>query len=152
MSLFVNELDAFTLAFEAGIATVAIGDLDALARLAADGFLARPRFCALLAILAGVLEQNVSEDKIIRLKRDISVQNARIAAAIHARLPGASLADCGWAAASTATFVAGLWPSARGSRTAEKVLAMPEFTHLKPQPERDLARVVRALLASIVRA
>lgn len=150
LSLFLDELTGFAAAFEAAIAPVAPGDLRTLARVAADGFIARPRFPALLAILAGVLEQNVSEEKIIALKRSIAILNVRIATALRSRLPGPSLDDCAWVAATAATLVAGMWPSVTASSSVAKVLAMPEFAHLKPRPARDLARAIEALLVSIV--
>jgi hypothetical protein len=75
----------------------------------------------------------------------------RIAAALAARLPGTSLEDCAWAAAMGATLVGGMWPNVTPSAAAATVLAMPEFAHLKPAPERDLARGIAALLRSVAR-
>ena len=149
LNLFLAELDGFVGDFEAGLGTVAQNDVDALAELSARGFLARPRFCALMAILISVLEQNVSEDRIKILKRAVTGLYVRIARALQSRLPAASLEDCGWAGASIATFVAGLWPSARPSSAASRVMELPEFAHLKPNPGRDIARVARAILVSI---
>jgi AcrR family transcriptional regulator len=150
LSLFLAELDGFVGDFESGVGAIAENDIDALARLAADGFIARPRFCALMTILISVLEQNVSEDRIKTLKRAVSSLYTRVAVALQSRLPAAGLEDCGWVGASSATFVAGLWPSARPSSTAARVMELPEFAHLKPKPDRDVARVIRALLASII--
>lgn len=149
LSLFLAELEALVPAFEARVAACREEDLDALAAAGADEFIARPRLALLLSIVANVLEQNVSETAIIALKRGVSTINLRIAAAIHSKLPNASLEDCAWAGAAIATFVAGMWPSVHSSPAAARVLAMPEFQHLKPVPERDLKRVMRALLASV---
>jgi TetR/AcrR family transcriptional regulator len=149
LSLFVDELTGFVSSFESGIGNCAPGDLDAIARVSADCFIARPRFCALIAILSSVLEQNVSLEKVIALKQTVAAENVRIASAMASRLPGATLEDCGWVAAMGASMVAGMWPNVTPSPVAAQVLAMPEFVHLKPVPERDLARAMRALLASI---
>lgn len=149
LSLFLDELERFAAEFEAAIAARPPGDIDAMAEAGADGFLAHPRFCALIAILAGVLEQNVSVDKIVDLKRGVLELNRRIASSIAGRLPGASLEDCGWVVSMTATIVAGMWPNVTPSAAAGQVLAMPEFAHLKPAPQRDLKRAIAALLASI---
>lgn len=150
LSLFLAELEGFVAAFEAGVATCVPGDIAALASVAARGFIERPRFCAFIAILTGVLERNVSVDKIVTLKRSVSVLNQRLATALANRLPGASIEDCSWATAMTATLVGGMWPNVTPSSAARAVLAMPEFAHLKPVPERDLTRAIHALLASIV--
>ena len=150
LSLFLAELESLVPDLERRFAGARDGDLDALAGTAADAFLARPRFCQLLSMLSSVLEQNVSEAAIITLKRGVASLNVRVAAALQHKLVGTSAEDCGWVAAMAATFVAGLWPSANGSPTAAKVLAMSEFAHLKPVAERDLPRTIRALLASIV--
>jgi TetR/AcrR family transcriptional regulator len=151
LSLFLMELTAFVDAFEARVADYKANDLDALAKAAADQFTARPRFCALLSILNLTLEQNVSEAAVISLKQAALKLNQRIAAAIVSRLPGATLEDGAWAGAMSATLVAGMWPGANPSPIAAKVLARPEFAHLKPRMDRDLARAIRALLASIAK-
>jgi AcrR family transcriptional regulator len=150
LGLFDAELDAFAADFEAAMAATPIGDIPAIAGATAQRFITRPRFASLISILAGVLEQNVSEARIIDLKRAVATQNLRIAASLHSRLPAASLADCGWAVSMTATLVAGMWPAVIGSPIAHKVLAMPEFRHLKPSPATDLPRATEALLRSIV--
>jgi AcrR family transcriptional regulator len=149
LSLFLEDLGAFVAAFEATVAACAPADIDAIAAVAATGFLERPRFCSLIAILSSVLEQNVSTDKIIVLKRAVSALHQRIATALASRLPGASLADCGWASAMSATLVGGMWPNLAPSPNAARVMALPEFAALKPVPERDLARAIAALLRSV---
>jgi AcrR family transcriptional regulator len=149
LSLFLMELTAFVEAFESAVADCKPNDLDALARAAADQFTTRPRLCALLSILNLTLEQNVSEAAVISLKQAVLQLNQRIAAAIVSRLPGTALEDGAWAGAMSATVVAGMWPGANPSPVAAKVMAMPEFAHLKPRMDRDLARAIRALLASV---
>ena len=151
LSLFHMELAAFVDALEARIAECKPNDLDALANASADQFTAQPRFCALLSILNLTLEQNVSEAAVISLKRSVLDLNRRIGAAIASRLPGATLEDGSWAGAMAATLVAGMWPGANPSPVATKVMAMPEFAHLKPRLDRDLARAIRALLASVAK-
>jgi AcrR family transcriptional regulator len=132
-------------------ATLAPNDIVGLARLTAAGFASRPRLGQLMAILATILETNLSEDRIVALKRELSSQLARIAAAIHGVLPGASLADCQWAAGIAGTLVTGMWPNLQPGSTAARVMARPEFAALKPTVERDLERAIRALLEHVVR-
>lgn len=149
MSLFLSELDSFVGDFETAVATCDVGDIHALAQVSTGTFIAHPRFCALVAILTSVLEQNVSVEKIIALKRKVTAYNGRIAGAVHSRLPGATLEDCSWAVGMVATLVGGMWPNVTPSPAAAQVLAMPEFAYLKPVPERDLKRAIAALFAAI---
>lgn len=149
MSLFLSELESFVGGFETAVAAGEVGDIEALAQASTDTFLAHPRFCALLAILTGVLEQNVSVEKIIELKRSVTAFNGRIAGTVHSRLPTATLEDCSWAVFIVATLVGGMWPNVTPSANAAQVLAMPEFDYLKPKPARDLRRAIAALFAAI---
>lgn len=150
MSLFLGELERFVDDFEGRLDKIERGDVDGLAEASTWTFLDHPRFCALVAILTSVLEQNVSVEKIIALKRAVTVFNTRIATAVHRRLPQASLEDCSWAVGMVATLVGGMWPNVTPSPNAATVLAMPEFGYLKPVPERDLRRAIAALFRAIV--
>jgi hypothetical protein len=107
--------------------------------------------CQLFSILSTVLEQNVSEATILSIKRATLANAKRIAAALHAKLPGTQIEDCAWAASMIGTLVAGMWPGAHPAPVVAKVLAMPEFAGLKPSVERDLERAALALLSSITR-
>lgn len=150
IELFLDEFAQLANEFEAATAPLTPGDVDGVARATANCFAARPRLGRLLAILSNVLEQNVSEATVIKLKQAMSAGALRIAAAVHARLPAATFEDCAWATAMAGTLVAGMWPNAFPSPVAQKVMARPEFSHLKPSIERDLERAARALLRSIV--
>ncbi|MEQ1768755.1 MAG: TetR family transcriptional regulator [Devosia sp.] len=150
MSLFLSELEGFVGQLERSVISVPPGDIDRLAQVSTDTFIAHPRFCALIGILTSVLEQNVSVEKIIALKRTVTAFNARIAGAVNSRLPSATLEDCSWAVGMVATLVGGMWPNVTPSPAASQVLSMPEFTYLKPVPARDLRRAIAALFAAIV--
>lgn len=149
LSLFLDEMATFTADFEARVA-VLDGGVKKLARAAAQTFEAHRRFGALVSILATVLEQNVSEETIVSVKRATAANAERIGRAIHSVLPKAKLEDCIWAGGVIGTLVAGMWPVANPGTVAAKVLARPEFQHMKPTIERDLERVARAVLRSIV--
>lgn len=150
MSLFLSELESFVGDFEQRVGGIPPGDTAALAEVSAATFLAHPRFCALVSILTSMLEQNVSVEKIVALKRSVTVFNGRIARAVHRQLPQATLEDCSWAVGMVATLVGGMWPNVTPSPNAAEVLKMPEFAYLKPVPERDLRRAIAALFAAIV--
>lgn len=150
LSLFLAELDQLCPDLEQRFSGISPGDLDAIAAAIAAAFIARPRLASLSAIVSTTLEQNISEQAVITLKRGMGTLLQRAAALIHAKLPGSTPEDCAWLTAMVGTIVAGMWPAANPSATARRVLAMPEFAHLKPSLERDLERATRALLASIV--
>lgn len=150
LELFRDEFVKLADAMEAAISSQPSGDVRALAETISATFLAHSRCCALIAILASTLEQNVSEDTIASTKRHMNAQNARIVAALAERLPGSTPVDCGWAIAMTGTLLVGMWPNANPPPAARAVLARPEFTHLRVDLSRDLKRVAQALLQSIV--
>ncbi|HTJ59102.1 MAG TPA: TetR family transcriptional regulator [Devosiaceae bacterium] len=149
LSLLVDELRAFTNSVEASLSQVEPGDVAAVARFSAAAFLVRPRFGRLLSILATTLEHNVSEQAVIELKRESLGLMYRMAGAISRALPALGEADCAWATSAIGTYVAGLWPSAHPNPLVEKVLAMPEFSGLKPRAEIDLERMIFVLLSGL---
>ncbi|GHA37171.1 TetR family transcriptional regulator [Devosia pacifica] len=140
---FVKLVDAMVDAI--GVAS----DVPALADAISTTFLAHPRCCSLMAILANTLEQNVSEDTIATTKLHMDAQNTRLIAALKARLPGATPTDCGWAIFMIGTLLVGMWPNTNPPPAARAVLARPEFAHLRMDLSRDLTRAAEALLQSI---
>jgi AcrR family transcriptional regulator len=149
LSLFLDEMDKFVVEIEERLG-VLDGGIKKIARVSARTFEDHPRLGALISILSTVLEQNVSEETVINLKRSMVAYLTRIGTAIHGQLPKAKLEDCIWVASMIGTVVAGMWPTAYPGAVAAGVLARPEFQHLKSSIERDLERVARALLRSIV--
>ena len=147
LELFRDEFVKLVDAMEAAIGVEA--DVPALAEAISMTFLAHRRCCALMAILASTLEQNVSEDTIATTKLAMNAQTARIITALAERLPGATPADCGWAIAMIGTLLVGMWPNANPPPAARAVLARPEFSHLRMDLSRDLRRAAQALLQSI---
>jgi len=149
LSLFLDEIEKFVVEIETRMAGLD-GGIKKIARVSARTFEGHPRLGALISILSTVLEQNVSEETVVSLKRAMFGHVTRIGTAIHEQLPKAKLEDCIWVASMLGTVVAGMWPTANPGVVAANVLARPEFAHLKLSVERDLERVARALLKSIV--
>ena len=148
LALFLDEIAAFAAEIEARLAGLG-SDIDAIARVSAHAFLEQPRLGALISILTTILEQNVSEETVIATKRATSANVVRIGRAIAANLPAATPEDCIWAASMIGTVAAGMWPSMNPPPAAARVLALPEFAHLKPTTA-DFERIIRALLSSVV--
>lgn len=149
LELFLDEMEKMVPMFCAQLSAAAVNDVDALADIISANLAGRERLGQLSSILSSVIESNVSEDSIMRTKRTMSAHTARLAEALQAKLPRASVADCGWALAMIGTLVAGMWPGAFPSAAAAKVLALPEFAAARPDVSRDLPRAARAILASI---
>lgn len=149
LELFLAEFASLTDAMVAAIDAQRDGDIPALADAMTSTFVARPRCCHLMAILAGTLEQNVSQDTIAATKTAMGQMSARIVAALAARLPGATSADCAWATAMIGSLLTGMWPSVNPPPAARAVLARPEFASLRMDLPRDLKRTAQVLLASI---
>lgn len=152
LELFFEDFRGLVTDIEARLAFVPTGNVEAAAHALAAAFLARPRLCKLMGILSGVLERNVSEANVLALKTGMVGFAERAAAALARTLPQLSLADCGWAAATTATYVAGLWPSTSPSPAVARVMARPELALVKPVAERDLERTVLVLLRGLERS
>lgn len=150
LELFLAEMEQMVPDVCGQIAAAPAGKVAALAKIVAGAFAARPRLGQLTAILAGVIEANVSEDTIVRTKRTMAAQTARLAEALNRKLPGSTVADCLWSIAMIGTLVAGMWPTAHPSPAAARVLAREEFAPLRPNIERDLERAATALIGSIV--
>lgn len=149
LELFRSEFSGLVETLEEAIADCPVGDITALADTITQAFLARPRCCELISILASTLEQNVSEATIADTKTHMGRQNARVVAALSRRLPTASPADCGWVIAMIGSLVAGMWPAAHPPAAGIAVLARPEFAHMRIDLARDLRRAAIALLRSI---
>src|SRR4051794_27414432 len=94
LSLFLAELEQLCPDLERRFSRIAVGDLDAIAAAVAAAFIARPRLASLSAIVSTTLEQNVSEQAVITLKRGMATLLQRAAAVIHARLPHTTIEDC----------------------------------------------------------
>lgn len=149
ISLLHEEIDRFLTSLEELLRTVPAGDAVAVSHGVTGAFLKHPRFAHLLSILFATLEQNVSVEILVALKRHIATMADRLGALIHDRLPTISQAECAWAGMTIGTYIAGMWPSAHPSEAARQVLQMPEFATLAPSMERDLERVILALLRSL---
>lgn len=149
IELFRDEFAALVEAMEMAILAEAGGDVDGVAAAVTRTFLGHPRCCALFAIFSSTLEQNVSEATIAEVKLYLADQTRRIALALNARLPSASVDSCAWAIAMAGSLVAGMWPAANPPPAAAAVLARPGFEHLRMDMARHLPRAIRALLLSI---
>jgi AcrR family transcriptional regulator len=149
LRLFVSDFAAMVGELEENLAGLEPGDIDATARVAARAFLDHPRVCKMLGILSSVLERNVSEAGVIRLKTDMRDLTLRVAAALARAVPQLTAEDCGWAVGIVGAFVSGIWPIANPPPIVAGVLARPEFAVLQTTADRDLERMIAALFKGL---
>ncbi len=149
LSVWVEEVAELTTALEAALAAVPVGDSAGVVGAIVGAFASQPMVCELTSICAPVLERNLTVEPIVAAKQTLAALSQTIAGLLHARLPTLPLADCGWLAASTATYVAGLWPAAQPGKNAEEAYARPALAGMKPLFERDLRRFLEVLLRGL---
>ena len=121
-------------------------DLEGVADLITDVYVARPRLCQLTAVLASVLEQTPSEETILEFKTRLLELGRNLLFAVYAAAPRIALED--WVGLITTThgLVAGLWPMAHPSEATARVLARPEFAVYHTSFEVSLRKALRAIL------
>jgi AcrR family transcriptional regulator len=150
MRLLAADLHDLAAEFEARAAPLAgSDDVDAVARIFAEGCAARPRLCSLAAVLATVLERNAAEATLLEIKRDLLAAAARVNAAGAAACPAPG--PDGWALVTRLAFslLAGHWPFANPSPTVARVMERPEFAPLRKDFAEDLAQGVAAMLRGL---
>jgi AcrR family transcriptional regulator len=150
ISLHQRDLAAMTDAVEARLAHCGTGDLEAAASAMAQSLLERPRLGRLLSILSSVLEENVSREAILAMKRESLGLMRRLVVALNRVVPNLSPAECGWVWTMATLFVVGLWPAAHPAAAAAEVLAMDEFCDLRLDGERDVKRGVLTILRGVI--
>lgn len=110
----------------------------------ADGmacaFASRPRFCQLVSIMSGTLENNISGPTILALKQRMHALHGRSTAAMRIGHGGLSHEAAGLAMRTFWGLVAGLWPMCH---PGPRVAAALDGKHLPDFP-RDFETALRA--------
>lgn len=125
------------------------GDADAVAAAIARTIAARPATCALIAVVAAVLEHNLSEDTVLEHKRRVLDVSIRIRNALHAALPALPHGRAESLSRSLHALVAGLWPMANPAPTVAAAIARPELSPLRVEFEPDLRAALAAMLRGL---
>ena len=126
-------------------------DAGAVARAAARTLAAHPVLCQLVAVVAGVLEHNLSQGAVLEFKRGVVALSLRIGNALHAALPGLPHADTEVLLRTVHALVAGLWPMAHPAPRAAAALRRRELAPMRCDFEPDLAAALTALLRGSLR-
>ncbi len=117
-----------------------------LGLLIAHTLAVRPRFAALIATHAGILEHNVTEDVARRFKKRALANTLRLADLVRSRMPGITAEESVEAAAATFALVAGAWPMTNPAKVAELILLEEAFAALRFEFEPSVARLLAVLM------
>ena len=117
----------------------------ALAALLADQLAGAPLLCALIAALPSVLEQNLTEDTIRGLKRNILASFRSAGAAMHAACPEIPAERHAQLLNDACAVVAGLHPFAHPAPAAAAAMCAPDLAPLRHDFAAELHRFLRAL-------
>jgi len=137
---------------EQGLAPKAgAGDVEAVAAALARTIAARPVMCELIAVVANVLEHNLSAATVLAFKERVLELSIRIRNALHAALPGLPHTRSEALLRYLHALVAGLWPMAHPAPAAAAVMKRPEFRTVCSDFEPDLRGALSAMLHGLVR-
>jgi len=128
------------------------GDIDALCHLIANSIASRPRMCALVSVLASVLEHNISESAVLIFKRESLELGKRIVQLIWNVVP--SLPKESLLALNQTLFalISGLWPLGNPTPVVEKVISRPELTSFRVDFETALERALNSMMKGASKA
>ena len=127
-------------------------DPDRVAGVIAQTLLAHPTLCELVAVVANVLEQNVSVDAVVRFKTRVLQLSIRLMNALLAAMPGLSHERAPALLRYLQALVAGLYPIANPSPTAAKATACEQFDTLRSDFQTDLTGALATMLRGALRA
>lgn len=120
----------------------------ALARLTARiarSLAERPLLCKLTAALPSVVEQNLSEERIVAFKLQSLLFFEELARFLHGRVPDLSEARYVRLVHDTVTLLVGLHAFASPPPVVARVLERPDLAFFRRDFEADLARMILAL-------
>lgn len=120
---------------------------EALARTLA----AEPRLCALAAIVASVLERNVTEARIAEHKAESIGHLLGLLTSIMRVVPSLGFERATTFFRLAYALLTGLWPVANPPPVVRAVLAQPQFAPMRADFERDLSVGLANLLAGLTR-
>ncbi len=148
LELLLDEERAFLSSLHEALRPLAgSADSDAVAAAFATAIVARPRFCVLFAALAGVLEQNVSADTVLRFKRAMQGLLPPVLEALVAAVPALGLEGAYRFSAQLVMAAGGFWPHCHPAPVVQEVIARPEFAAMR----FDFESLLRAHGAALLR-
>ena len=150
LALMAEDYAEYVDALRAGLATLAgSDDISAVGAVIASAAAARPRLCALTAVLSSVIEQNISEESFVQFKVHVLEVADRIAELLQAALPSLPPQASHEFQRYLQALAAGLWPMSMTTSKFEDAMARPEFANFCVDFEADLRSSVTALLRGL---
>lgn len=124
-------------------------DVDRVAQALAHTMAGRPIACALIAVVAGVLEHNTSVDAAEEFKAQMLELATRLRIALTAALPALPYFRAAAVVRYLHALIAGLWPMANPPPLMREILARPAYADLASDFEADLRGGARAMLRGL---
>lgn len=150
LALAAEDFGAYAEALHEGLGPLAgSDDVDQVGRVIAAAAVARPRLCALTAVLSSVIEQNISVERFVEFKSQVREVGQDVAALLHAAVPSISEDAAHQFQRYLQALAAGLWPMSKTTTKFHEVMARPEFTNFCVDFEVDLRRSVTAVLRGL---
>ncbi len=124
-------------------------DIPALAGIMAGDFATRPRFCLLISRMAPILEQNISVETLIEMKREVVGLLLRIAEAISKAIPSLTQDAALQGLNMVIHNIAGLWPIAHPPEAVSMALEEPDLAFMKQEFETAAAEAIAAIFEGV---
>jgi len=103
------------------------GDIQMLSELIATTIAERPCMCELVSVLASVLEQNLSEQALLKFKTESMQLGVHIMAIVQKVLPDLPVENLMQVGQTLFALIAGLWPIGNPPESVQKVMSRPEL-------------------------
>lgn len=150
LALLSDEVSAWLDEFERAAAPLrGSDDVDRVAHALAATIAARPLACALIAVVAGVLEHNTSVEAAEAFKAGMLELATRLRIALTAALPALPFFRAAAVVRYLHALIAGLWPMAHPPALMREILARPAYADLASDFETDLRGGARAMLRGL---
>ncbi len=120
-------------------------EIEPVVKVLASSLVANSRMCELISVLTAVLENNLSEEALIKFKTDsIGLQMRLLASlgSVLSAIPQDTLLKVGQ---SIFAMIGGMWPLTHPNAVCQKVMNRPELTALKMEFETCLESAMRLI-------
>lgn len=123
--------------------------LEQIAAIFSRSTASRPLLAHLTSVLPSIIEHNLSMERIREFKRASLALLHELAAFMHVRAPGLSIAAFEEFIHLAIMMTTGLWPFSHPSTTASEAIQTPDLISFRYDFERELARGLLLLLLGL---
>jgi len=148
LTIYLHDLGRWVDAAERALAPLAgCNDPDAVAQALTTTVASQPRMNALLTLVFGALERNVSYERVLEFNTALSEYVARIVNLLRQALPAISPGDAVQFLMQTYALVTGLWQMGNPPEVVDQVLRRRELAYLR----LDFRSALEAALGKLLR-